>query len=177
MSLGYLLASLPMLAPERAAAITQEAFISACESALNAKDAAAAALLVSGSDAPSMHPYVCQWRDLEAAIATAIGQRRLSKRGGNASGAFVPPPTNACPVWLVRAVAAAFESAPDPLAREEALLRVYWAAADELAGFDPVSKGQLFAYAVRLRLITLKAARDAQTGAARLEAALPQQTL
>lgn len=177
MSLGYLLASLPMLAPERAPQLTQEAFVSACESALNAKDAAAATLLISGSDAPSTHPYVRQWRDLEAAIAGAIGQRRLAKRGSNATGNFTAPETAACPVWLTRAVASAFESAPDPLAREEALLRVYWAAADEMAGFDPVGKGQIFAYAVRLRMALLKAARDAATGAQRLEAALPQQTL
>jgi hypothetical protein len=56
-------------------------------------------------------------------------------------------------------------------------MRVYWSAADELGGFDPVSKGQIFAYAVRLRLATAKAARDAQAGATRLEAALPTQTL
>ena len=176
MSLGYLLASLPMLAPERVPQITVDAFVSACESALSQKDAAAVELLVRGSDDASTHPYVKQWRDLEAAITTAVGQRRLAKRGG-VGGTFVAPETAACPVWLIRAVGTAFESAPDPLAREEALMRVYWSAADELGGFDPVSKGQIFAYAVRLRLATAKAARDAQAGAARLEAALPTQTL
>lgn len=176
MSLGYLLASLPMLAPDRAPQITREAFVSACESALSAKDAAAAAVLVAGDAAPSDHPYVCQWRALESAIAGAVGQRRLAKRGGNA-GNYTAPETTACPVWLLRTVASAFESAPDPLAREEALMRVYWTAADELAGFDPMSKGQIFAYAVRLRLALNKAARDATVGAERLEAALPAQTL
>lgn len=176
MSLGYLLASLPMLAPERAPQITREAFVSACESALSGKDAAAATLLVNGDPAASAHPYVQQWRALEAAIAGAVGQRRLAKRGGNA-GNFSAPETSACPVWLQRAVTSAFESAPDPLAREEALMRVYWAAADELAGFDPVSKGQIFAYAVRLRVALQKAARDATVGSERLEAALPAQTL
>lgn len=176
MSLGYLLASLPMLAPDRAPQITQEAFISACASMLSEKDAIAVALLVRGDSTESSHPYVQQWRALEAAIAGAVGQRRLAKRGGNA-GNFTAPETSACPVWLLRAVATAFESAPDPLAREEALMRVYWNAADELAGFDPMSKGQIFAYAVRLRLALRKASRDATLGAERLEAALPAQTL
>ena len=40
-----------------------------------------------------------------------------------------------------------------------------------------MSKGQIFAYAVRLRLALNKAARDATVGAERLEAALPAQTL
>ena len=56
MSLGYLLASLPMLAPERAPQITVDAFVSACESALSQKDAAAVELLVRGSDDASTHP-------------------------------------------------------------------------------------------------------------------------
>jgi hypothetical protein len=176
MSLGYLLASLPMLAPERAPQITRDAFVSSCESMLSAKDAAAVTLLVMGDDAASDHPYVQQWRALEAAIAGAVGQRRLAKRGGNV-GNYTAPETSACPVWLLRAVASAFESSADPLAREEALMRIYWSAADELAGFDPMSKGQIFAYAVRLRLALHKAARDAAVGAERLEAALPTQTL
>ncbi len=176
MSLGYLLASLPMLFPERSPAVSEEAFLSACATALSSADAAAAALLVQGGEAPSTHPYVCAWRDLEAAIASAIGRRRLARRGG-AVGEFAPPPTAACPVWLTRMVDAAFESAPDPLQREEALLRVRWAAAETLGGFDPVSKGQLFAYAVKLRLALRRAALDAERGRARLEAALPQETL
>ena len=175
MSLGYLLASLPLLAPDRAPTLTAEAFVSACESALPASDAAAAALLVSGSSAPCAHRSVQAWRDLEAAIDGAIGRRRLAKRGGSA-GDFTPPETAACPVWLTRMVDAAFEGAPDPLAREEALMRVRWAAADELGGFDPMSKGQIFAYAVKLRLALRHAALDASAGAERLEAALPKKT-
>lgn len=176
MSLGYLLASLPMLAPDRAPQITAEGFCAACESALSAKDAEAASILARGEAVKSTHRYVVQWRDLEAAIACAVGQRRLARRGGNGS-IYTAPETAVCPVTLVRAVASAFESATDPLAREEALLRVYWDAAEEMAGFDPLSKGQIFAYAVRLRLLLQKFARNTQVGAARIEAALPKQTL
>lgn len=175
MSLGYLLASLPMLLPERAPTLTVEAFISACESAVGKADALAARLLVTGSSEASDHPAVKHWRDLEAAIAIAVGHRRLARKGTSASaGEFTAPETALCPVWLTRMVDAAYESAPDPLAREEALMKVSWAAADELGGFDPVAKGQLFAYAVRLRLATRRAARDAKAGAARLEQALTE---
>lgn len=175
MSLGYLLASLPMLDANRAPAIGVDAFVAACESALSAKDATAAMLIVRGLTTPSTHPAVCHWRHLEAAIDGAIGRRRLARRGAQTTA--TPPETSLCPVWLMRAVDAAFESAVDPLAREEALMRVRWAAAEDMAGFDPLAKMQIFAYAAKLRLATQKAARDATIGAQRLEAALPKQSL
>ena len=174
MSLVYLLASLPALAYGRAPQITAEAFAEACASALSAKDAACAAALAAG--APCDHPAARRWRDLEAAIDGAIGRRRLARRAQGA-GEFAAPETAACPVWLTRLVDAAFESAGDPLAREEALDRARWAAADELGGFDPMAKGQVFAYAARLRLAWRRAALDAARGRERLEAALPKQTL
>ncbi len=176
MSLGYLLASLPMLFPDRAPTVTAEGFAAACASALPARDAEAAALLATGGRAPSDHPQVRAWRDLEAAIDGAVGRRRLARRGA-AAGDFAPPETAACPVWLTRMVDAAFESAPDPLAREEALMRVRWAAAESLGGFDPMGRGQVFAYAAKLRLALRRASLDAACGAARLEAALPKETL
>lgn len=176
MSLGYLLASLPMLSPDRAPGIGAEAFSAACASALSAKDAAAAALLVSGGEAPSVHPAVKAWREIEAAVAGAVGRRRLARRGGG-DGAAAAPATSACPVWLMRMVDAAFESAPDPLAREEALLRVLWAAADDFGGFDPMAKSQVFSYAVKLRLALRRMAWDAARGGERLEAALPERLL
>ena len=174
MSLGYLLASLPMLFPDRAPALTVEAFADACRSALSAGDAQAAALLATGSDAPCGHASVKAWRALEAAIDTAVGRCRLARRAGGET--FAPPETPACPVWLSRAVAAAFESAPDPLVREQALLRVRWTAADDFGGFDPMAKAQVFAYAVKLRLAMRQAALDAAKGAERLEAGLPRQS-
>ncbi len=177
MSLVYLLASLPMLAYGQAPKVTAEAFAEACASALPAADAAAAALLARGGAEPCGHPAVRRWRDLEAAIDAAVGRRRLARRGGRGAEAFAPPESAACPVWLTRLVDAAFESAGDPLAREEALDRARWAAADELGGFDPLAKGQVFAYAARLRLAWRRAALDAARGRERLEAALPKQTL
>jgi hypothetical protein len=175
MSLGYLLASLPMLDANRAPSVSVDAFISACEAALSAKDAEAAAIIVRGAATPSSHPAVVHWRDLEAAIDGAIGRRRLARRGAQTTA--VAPETSLCPVWLMRAVDAAFEGAADPLAREEALMGVRWMAAEEMAGFDPLAKMQIFAYAAKLRLATRKAARDAVLGAQRLEEALPKQSL
>ncbi|MEG1787633.1 MAG: hypothetical protein RR268_00230 [Kiritimatiellia bacterium] len=176
MSLGYLLASLPMLYPDRAPQVTVEAFVSACESAVGAEDALAAALLARNDPRPSRHRYVLAWRDFENAIDGAIGRRRIAKRGTGAAD-FVPPETSLYPVGLVRAIDAAFESAPDPLAREEALLRVRWAAAEEMGGADPHARSQLFAYAAKLSMTAARAARDTEKGRVRLDAALPQQTL
>lgn len=176
MSLGYLLASLPLLDPARAPLVSIDDFIAACESALSAKDARAAAQIVRGEVAQSTHDAVVAWREIEAAIDGAIGRRRIARNGGQVATA-VAPETSVCPVWLMRAVDAAFESATDPLAREEALMRVRWAAAEDMGGFDPMAKTQIFAYAAKLRLATRKAARDATRGAERLEAALPQASL
>lgn len=176
MSLGYLLASLPMLFPDRNPAITAEAFASACTAAVSATDAAAAIALATGETDSCTHPAVRAWCDLDAAIACAIGRCRLARKAGG-GGAYTPPETAACPVWLTRMVDAAFDGATDPLAREEALMRVRWAAAEELGGFDPMAKGQLFAYAVKLHLALRRAARDAARGSERLEAALPQNQL
>ncbi len=175
MSVAYVLASLPMLLPDRAPTISVDYFCTACCGALSAADAEAAALLARGSLAPSAHPAVKAWRNLEAAIDGAIGKKRLARRGAT-SGAQAPE-TTAAPVWLMRMIDAAFESAPDPMAREQLLLKVRWAAAEDFGGFDPMAKNQLFAYAVKLRLAVRQAAWDVSMGQERLEAALPQQML
>ena len=176
MSVGYLLASLPMLAPDRAPRITAEDFRSTCASALSVADAAAVAELLVGDGTPNAtHPAVRKWYALAAAIDGAVGRCRLARRGRTT--VVPPPPTSACPLWLIRAVEAAFESASDPLTREDALMRVRWNAAEDFGGFDPMAKVQVFAYAVRLRLALRRAARDTKTGRERLEAALPKETL
>ena len=170
------MASLPMLFPERAPGVDVAAFRAACEAALGAKDAAAAVILATGGDEPSDHPAVRAWRDIEAAVAGAVGRRRLARRGGG-DGAVAAPETAAFPVWLARLVDAAFEGAADPLAREVALQQVLWAAAEDFGGFDPMAKAQVFAYAVKLRLALRRAAWDRALGQERLEAALPKETL
>ncbi len=177
MSLEYLLASMPMLFPDREPLISVKDFIAACESQLSSADAEAARLLVLDDVSPSAHPAVCAWRDIEAAIDGAIGRRRLALRGTQAGGEFSPPETRVCPVWLQRAVEDAFTSTTDPMSREEALLRVRWQAAEDFGGEQPMARSQIFAMAVKLRLATRRAALSAEVGASRLEAALPQQTL
>ncbi len=174
MSTGYLLASLPMLFPDRPPAISADAFVAACRAALPASAAETAERLLIGYAEPDATGWALAWQGIEAALLRAIGRKRLERRGGGAQAEAVPPETSACPVWLERAVAAAFESSSDPLTRERALLRVYWAAADDLAGFDPMARGQVFAYAVKLRLALRLAALDEARGKERLEEALPE---
>ncbi len=173
MSVGYLLSSLPMLFPERPPKVSAEAFIEACRTSLSARDADAAEALLTGKPGAEGHSAVQAWREIEAAIAGAIGKKRIERKGAGAGNA-VAPETTLCPLWLVRMVNAAFESAQDPWAREQALLRVRWAAAEEWAGFDPASKRQVFAYAVKLRLALHWASLDEARGGERLEAALPE---
>lgn len=173
MSVGYLLSSLPRLFPDRPPKVSAEAFLLACRSALSARDAEAVEALLTGKPGAEGHRAVQAWQEIEAAIAGAIGKKRIERRGGAATNVAAPE-TSLCPLWLVRMVNAAFESAQDPWAREQALLRVRWAAAEEWAGFDPASKRQVFAYAVKLRLALHWASLDAARGGERLEAALPE---
>lgn len=179
MSLGYLLSSLPMLSREQMPTLSAEAFLSACAAQLSAGDFSAVEALLSGRGLKdSRHPFCRAWCDAEGILANAVAKRRLAARSIVAGqGTFEPNAVAGCQVWIERAVDAAFDAGRDPLAREDALDGVRWAIAEELQGCDPMGKGMIFAYAVKLRMLLRKAARSQEVGRERLEAALPQMKL
>ncbi len=172
MSLGYLLASLPMLLVDRPTTLQVGGFLSACESALSGADYAVVAFLVGGKmEAAPKGAFVKQWLDCEAIIRNTVALRRLAKRTQGAI--FQPFETPVCQLWIQKRTEEAYDAhAGDPLARENALDRVRWMVADELAGCDPLSKSNLFAYAIKLGILVRKQARSADKGRDNLDVAV-----
>ncbi len=159
MSVIYLLASLPMLTQGTQPPITGAAFLEACRAQLAPSDAEACAALLEGRDAP--HPAVRRWRAKEAVLRNAVAKARARALGQDA-GRWLRPAED-CDVSLERGAEAAMQEA-DPLARERALARARWNAAEELAGWDPLGKARVFAYAVQLGIALHERRLDAEAG-------------
>ena len=165
MSLFYLLPSLPMLHFDVAPGIAPEHFLEACHEQLAAGDAAAAEALFYGR--PSDHPFVAVWRDKEAILRNAIAGHRARIAGKDA--ALWTRPTQGCDSQIESEVSDAFLE-PDPMIREKALDKVRWLISDELQGPDPLSKNAVFAYAIKLAVITRWAKLSAEQGRKRFDA-------
>lgn len=176
MGLIYLLSSLPELRLGRPPPVSPGAFLAACREQLGAGDAAAAELLLEGavSAAPAegagpggadpgaaAHPAVRRWRGLDAVLRNAVARER-ARRAGAPAGRWIRR-TDACDLRLERLAEAAMRE-KDPAAKERALDRARWEAAGELGGVDPLARGRVFAYAVRLGLLAARAGRRADAG-------------
>lgn len=98
------------------------------------------------------------WSELEAEIRNALAEARAAKSGRAAEAEKFRRPVKGCSLyWRNRAVDAFKET--DPAKRDESIDRVYWDAAEELTSpSDPLGRGALETYAVRLR-IALKRAK------------------
>lgn len=165
MSLIYLLSTLPMLRLDAAAPITPEAFLGSCRAQLSAEDAEAAEALLTGKD--SGHPAVRRWRNREAILRNAVCRERARAAGKDASRWLHP--TSDCDVRLEHLAEAALQE-KDPLAKERALDKARWTAAEEMGGPDPLGISRVFAYAVELALITRWQAKNAEDGRAAFKA-------
>lgn len=159
MSANYLIASLPALDLETAPALTPEAFTDLCREQLASGDAEVAAALAAGRE--SDHPYARAWRNSETLLRNTVSRLRALRHRVDA--APYQRPADGCDLRLERAVEAAFQ-APDPLQREQQLDAFRWRMAEELQGFDPMAIRTVLAYAVKLRIASLWAARTAAAG-------------
>jgi hypothetical protein len=164
MSLFYLLPSLPMLHFDITPGITPAKFIETCHEQLAAGDAAAAEALFY--EQPSDHPFVAAWRDKEAILRNAIARHRARIAGKDA--AHWTRPTQGCDSQIESEVTDAFQE-PDPLIREKELDKVRWLISDELQGPDPLSIKAVFAYAIKLAVITRWAKLSAEQGRKRFD--------
>ena len=126
MSVDYIVASLPPLDFDGPAPMTRERFDE----------------IVRGVD---LSGVAGKWRDLETQMRNAIAVAR--------GGAKWQRPAKGCSVyWRGRAAAAFAEKSP--MARENALDRMWWDAAGEMTPPEsPLSKGALFTYSVRLDVV------------------------
>ena len=159
MSLIYLLSSLPMLSFDAVPGITPAQFVETCREQLSAPDAATAEALLYGQ--PVNHASLATWQNKEVILRNAVARQRARIAGQDA--ARWTRPAHGCAVWIENEVEAAFQEA-DPLKRELELDKVRWMIADELQGFDPLTVEAVFAYAVRLAIVTRWAGLNAEQG-------------
>lgn len=130
MSVAYIVASLPGLRFGEKPAITWEKF---CE--------------ITGV---GVDVGVDRWRDLETQLKNAVAEAR--------GGAKYARSAEGCSLYWKKRIADCFAE-KDVLKRDEALDRVWWDAAEEITNVaDPLGRGALATYAIRLK-IALKRAK------------------
>ena len=133
MSTDYIVSSLPTLAFNAPAPLSWEAF-AAC----------------GGCVPPAQQK---QWSDLETQLRNAAAEARGGER--------FKRPADGCSIYWKNRILACFQE-KDVAKREELLDRVWWDAAEELTPpSEPLGKGALATYAIRLR-IALKRSKISQ---------------
>jgi len=162
MSYYYFIASLPHLKWGEAPAIGTDGFAAACDDHLSPALAPVARALAAGAlptgDAPAFLPA---WRNADHQFRNAIARQRAARRHTDVTRD--QRPVGHFDVAIETGVKESF-ARRDPLEREQALDRIRWDKAGELAGFDAFSLSALLAYAVRLHIAQRWAALDADSG-------------
>ena len=159
MSLIYLISSLPLLSFDAAPGMTPDRFVEACREQLGAADAAAAEALLRGE--PSGHAFAAAWHDKETILRNAVARARARRAGAEVSR--WERPARGCDSLIESLVEDAFQE-PDPLTCEKALDRARWKIAEELQGPDPLDLKAVFAYAVKLAILSRWSALSAERG-------------
>jgi len=140
MSIDYIVASLPALEFGSPPPLTWERFVSAC----------------GGEDA--FRSGMRAWADIDIQLRNAVAEAR--------GGAEWKRPAAGCSIYWKGRVAACFQES-DVAKRDEMLDKVRWDAAGELAKpSDPLGRGALAAYAVRLGISLRRAAISRERGVA-----------
>ncbi len=138
MPLDYIVSSLPALRFGESAPITMERF----------------AEIAGGPVGPS-----AKWRDLETQLRNAVAEAR----GG---GERCRRPADGCSLYWRNRVLACFQE-KDVARREEMLDKTWWDAAGELVpAANPLGRGALEAYAVRLAIAVRRTGISQEAGAA-----------
>ena len=114
-------------------------------------------------------PLPREWSDLETQLKNAIAEARGGEKYKRAA--------DGCSLYWKNRVLSCFQE-KDPLKREDALDRVWWDAAGELTPpSEPLGKGALATYAIRLKIALKRNRASAEAGNAafdRLTAATKQ---
>lgn len=137
MTTDYIVSSLPALAFDQPAPLTQEAF-----------DA------LAGTAADGI--LLARWQDLETQLRNAMAEARGGAKWRRAA--------DGCSVYWKNRVLAAFQE--KDVARRDALLdKVWWDAAGELTPPEsPLGAGALATYAVRLKIALKRTKISAEAG-------------
>ena len=136
MSTDYIVASLPTLAFNAPAPLSWEKF----------------AAITGGGDA--LIP--AKWTDLETQLRNAMAEARGGERFSR--------PADGCSLYWKNRVLACFQE-KDVAKRDELLDRVWWDAAGELTPpSEPLGKGALATYAIRLKVALKRTMISKDTG-------------
>ena len=136
MSTDYIVSSLPTLAFNAPAPLSWERFCESC----------------GGEGAP----IPVKWTDLETQMRNAIAEARGGER--------FKRPADGCSLYWKNRVLACFQE-KDVAKRDELLDRVWWDAAGELTPpSEPLGKGALATYAIRLKIALKRTMISKDTG-------------
>ena len=136
MSTDYIVSSLPTLVFNAPAPLTWEAF-------------ATRGGIVSAAQKR-------EWRDLETQLRNAVAEARGGER--------FKRPADGCSLYWKNRVLACFQE-KDVAKRDELLDRVWWDAAGELTPpSEPLGKGALATYAIRLKIALKRTAISKESG-------------
>ena len=136
MSVDYIVSSLPTLAFNAPAPLSWDAFVAR-----------------GGGISSALEK---EWGDLETQLRNAVAEAR--------GGENRKHPAEGCSLYWKNRVLACFQE-KDVLKRDEALDRVWWDAAGELTPpSEPLGKGALATYAIRLRIALKRSRISAEAG-------------
>lgn len=167
MAYYYLAASLPAVSLEAKPPISREDVLRACRGVLSETDFRDLSLVLEGRESEATHPSMRRWRNRETQLRNAVARIRAVKAGTDPAP-FQRPHTG-FDVSVEQGVAEAL-SQPNPLEREQALDRLRWRLAEELALEGPFDMPAIFAFAIKLRLAERRHGWDDDKGRETFEA-------
>ncbi|MDA3924790.1 MAG: DUF2764 family protein [Kiritimatiellae bacterium] len=159
MSLIYLISSLPALNFEAAPPLSRKDFLQSCRDWLNVKECAAVEALLF--EKPSEHPFVVAWLDKETILRNALVQIRA--RSVDKDPSLYTRYAHGCDKKIESDVEDAIQH-HNPLQIERSIDKIRWETVEELQGCDPLNIKSIFAYAVKLAIVTRWSERSSETG-------------
>jgi len=161
MSLVYLISSLPAIDFDSAPPLSYEDFLQRCNDWLSVSNCDAAKALLYGIS--SEHPFVIAWLDKETILRNALVQSRARAAGIDAT--LHTRYAHGCDKKIESDVEDAIQH-KNPLQKERAIDKIRWETVEELQGPDPLSIKAIFAYAVKLAIVTRWSKRNIESGKA-----------
>jgi hypothetical protein len=164
MSYYYFAATLPALQFDGAPPLSEAEFRSRCGEHLGDSDMKALTALCDGGK--TGNAFVLKWRDHDAQMRNAVARLRAARIPGADATKWLREHT-CFDMAVENGVSAAFQES-NPMRRERALDQIRWNLAGELAGYDAFSAEAIFAYAIRLGIVSHMAKTDVKKGGDRL---------
>ncbi len=173
MSYYYLIASLPALAMDKPP-ISDEAFLSRCESELSPRDYETLQILehIPLPEQTPTHPFVEAWNNHETQLRNAIAKMRASKRKSDAERVLRSHGGYA--TIIEDSVENAWVQA-NPLERERSFDKLRWKLVNDLEGPDPFSFNVILSYAIKRKIAERWSLMDSESGWQKAQEAFEQQ--